>query len=147
MHCQQNTLDGRIGFRVLFEDGTVAQETELLWDEVPADKRVQALEVVDADGIVLASLQYADHYWFGNEAISVSSFRPTGDGSIAGQLEAEPILSGKLIGGIFGDKATELKVDLLGENGPTLQSREFEAAKVRYSPASMRTGVGGPRVE
>lgn len=142
MHCAQNTLDGKFAFRVIFEDGTEARETELLWDEVPAEKRVVCLEVVDGDGIVLASLQYAERYWFCNEAISVSSFRPTTDGSMVGQLEAEPILSGKLIGGIFGTTATELKVDLLGEHGPTLLSREFEAAKVRYAPHAMREGLG-----
>ena len=148
MYCAQNTLDGRLGFRVVFEDDTEAMETEFLWDEVPAGgKRVKRLELVDHDGLILAELEHADRYWFANEAISVSSFRPTKDGSLEGRLESEPILSGKLIGGVFGDKALELRLDLLGEHGPTLGTREFEAAKVKYSPSAMREGMGGPRVE
>lgn len=142
MHCTQNTLDGRFGFRVLFEDGSEALETDLLWDEVPTGKRVTSLEVIDGDGLVLATLDGAERYWFANEAISVSSFRPKGDGSLQGTLEAEPILSGKLIGGVFGAQAVELKVDLLGEHGPTLMKREFEARRVRYAPAAMREGLG-----
>jgi hypothetical protein len=152
MHCQANTLDGAFGFQATLADGSVVREFESLWDEVPQGVDVARLELVNAAGEVLAQLPSslssaaggsaakAQSFYFGNEAVSVSSFRAQADGSLAGASRGEPLLVGKFIGGVYGGIAVELR---LNPGNGCVDIRNVPAQDLRFSPGTYRRAEAG----
>jgi hypothetical protein len=142
MHCGANTLNGQFAFRATYEDGSSASELDFLWDELPVDKRISRLEILDSDGFCLAELEGHERYCFSNEATSVSNFVPNEDGDLVGTLSVEPILSAKIIIGVTGDMAVRYRVDLLSESGAHCSGGFGDASRLKFSDSAYRPGCG-----
>jgi hypothetical protein len=111
-----------VGFEVTFVDGTKFTERDGFWDDVPKNKKIQNLAVVDFDsGAVLASASPGSRYFFTNEAIA---------------YPGKQVLSGKILGSVQGATVTEVRWEVWPEQ--KVVSREYPVSECPFGSGAFR---------
>lgn len=123
MHDLTNTVNGKVGFIVVFQDGTRTSERDVTWDEV-AHKPIASLIIADfANHEYLVELSGYDKFFFANEAVSIKS-------------RGGSILTAKMIGGVKGQSAVECRIDL-----PSLKRSQRQLERFPYAETVFRPGA------
>lgn len=138
-HDLHNTGDGQYCFVVTADTGEVFTELQRLWDQVPSDIALQRL-ALQWKGEELVSLEGMDRYFFSNEAISVQTLELAPNKPPESMASGAPVLTGKILGGVIGNTAVEIYVDLSGPT-PVGRKREFPANELPYAPWVFRRGI------
>ena len=113
-----------VGFEVTFTDGTKFTERDGTWDDVPRDKTVAGLSVVDFDSAaVLATVPTGSRYYFANEAIA---------------YPGKNVLSSKILGSVQGDTITEVRWEIWPDAG--IVSHNYPTAEFAFVDGIFREG-------
>lgn len=141
MHDRRNTLNGRVGFRAVTEDGREFTEFERLWDEVPDDEQYKIVEIVDSTSKAsIVGGAFCTEFYFSNEMVNCApmNFGNQIEDGFAGN-QGGYTLTAKILGMVRGDKVTELRVEMFGKMNVTM--REFPKSSVRFNAPSLRKGL------
>jgi hypothetical protein len=124
MHDTFNTRGGEYGFVCVFNDDTVLSEKDVVWDEVV--KPIKTLSLVHFQtGHQFLTMQNYERYIFSNIAKAVKG--------------AAPGHAGKVFGGVNGDKAVVLEIDLTSLP-PQVKKTELASKDLQYIPSTYKEG-------
>ena len=138
MHDSTNTKGGRFGFVAVYEGGREVSELAAVWDEVPRRDKIVELRFVDfSSGLAMCTLRGYKRFFFANEAVSAQALA----GRRVYDAGDKPVLSAKILGGVNGEQAIEVRIDLLGPV-PQGVRRDLPAHQLPYSPSAFRPGAG-----
>jgi hypothetical protein len=131
-----STRGGWAAFRVELEDGTVITEADHTWNDVPRDKRVRELQIVELKTAhPWARLPGMRSVFFMNEGVGLA---PMGTGG------GRQIHTAKIFGGIRQD-GTVIEARLWFEDGdprPRVQQSEYQEDYFPYDrELVLRAGV------
>lgn len=132
---QVGKSESRLGFQVEYADGTVLNEWAVTWDELPTDRPIRSLSLVDLlDGKVYFKMEGARRYFFSNEGIAV--FQVSGhqhSGKVFGMVDLAPAV-------MPDERVTEIHVDLLAEE-PKAEQRIYPITECPFAPHAFRPGM------
>ena len=133
-------MNGRYGFTVLFSDGRRISERDVLWDEVERGTPIAALALYDFEReLQLLELTGYEKFFFANEAVSAQAMQ-VAHGSVLQRSVDKPVLSAKLLGGVNGNLAIEVRIDMLG-SAPRMSKRELLKTSLPFAHRVFRPGL------